>query len=83
LSMAKDICKNYLDEGKCEIRLFGKVEGRDVKASSQINQAFLKAAKQSKAYKTTLLKPAGCGGEKCCFINNEFATWKDCPFYEI
>lgn len=75
-------CKNYLDGDKCQIRLFNKEEGRDVKASSQINKAFLDAALKSKAYKEAKIKPTGCGGDKCCFINTEYATWNDCPFYE-
>ena len=76
------MCKNFLENGNCKIRMPNDDGSRDVKASAKIRQAFQDTAQNSPNYKDAKLG-VGCGGYQCCFSSGKFATWTDCPYYVV
>jgi hypothetical protein len=74
------MCKFYLQDGNCSIRIPQPDGSKFVEESMKIRRAYQKAAESSPNFDKTKLGVA-CGKNRCCFAAGVFATWEQCPYF--
>lgn len=78
------MCINLIqDADNCKLKMrFPDGHRYNPQIAAQINQTFKTLAQERDINKQSLLGYA-CGGDKCCYIYNEFVALKDCPYYNV